>query len=257
LRHAYWSGVRAASGRELWKRLRSGTVILGYHAFAVDGERPSRYVLPERRFARQLRWLERAGYNVITFGEYLALRADHRLPPPKTVVLTIDDGYVDTATVAGPALRRRRMRATVFVVSAPDGRRTVGVDPALADRPMLGAERADRLLPDTFEIGSHTRTHPDLTTVPETDARRELRDSRRDLEHAVGTPVTTFAYPFGGANRAVRDLVAESGYVGARGTDPGRNRPATDPFDLRWLEVRGTDSLLRFAVMLVAGETRR
>ena len=251
LRHAYWSGVRTAAGADLWRRLRSGTTILGYHAFAAGGEPPSRYVLPERRFARQLWWLARAGYNVITFGEYLELRAGHRLPPPRTVVLTIDDGYVDTATVAGPVLRRFGLRATVFIVSTPDD------FAALQARPMLGADEADRLPSETFEIGSHTRTHPDLTTLSTEEARREIRESKAELERGLGVPVTGFAYPFGACNPTVRRLVEEAEYAAARGTWLGRNRPATDPFDLRWLEVRGTDSFIRFVAMLVAGETRR
>jgi len=257
LRHAYWCGVRAAAGDELWRRLRSGTVMLGYHAFATRGERPSRYIVPERRFARQLWWLARAGYNVVTFGEYLELRAGYRLPPPKTVVLTIDDGYVDTATVAGPTLRRFGFRATVFVVTAPSERRRAEVVAALADRSMLGAEEAGLLPRDTFEIGSHTRTHPDLTALSAPDARREIRESKLELERVIGIPITGFAYPFGASNETVRELVEDAEYLAARGTRPGRNRPATEPFDLRWLEVRGTDSILRFAAMLVAGDTRR
>ena len=257
LRHAYWSGARAAADGELWRRLRSGTTILGYHAFAAEGERPTRYAVPERRFARQLWWLARAGYNVITFGEYLELRAAYRLPPPRTVVVTIDDGYVDTAAVAGPILRRFGLRATVFLVSSPDERRSAGVDAALADRPMLGVEQAHRLPAETFEIGSHTRTHPDLTTISAIDARREICDSKAELERGLGIPVTGFAYPFGASNATVRELVEGAGYAAARGTRPGRNRPATGPFDLRWLEIRGTDSIVRFAAMLLAGETRR
>ena len=231
--------------------------MLGYHAFAARGERPSRYVIPERRFARQLWWLARAGYNVVTFGEYLELRVSYRLPPPKTVVLTIDDGYVDTATVAGPTLRRFGFRATVFVVTASSEGRRAEVVAALADRAMLGAEEAGQLPRDTFEIGSHTRTHPDLTALSAPDARREIRESKLELERVVGIPITGFAYPFGASNETVRELVEDAEYLAARGTRPGRNRPATEPFDLRWLEVRGTDSILRFAAMLVAGDTRR
>lgn len=257
LRHAYWSGVRTAAGDELWRRLRSGTTILGYHAFGAGGERPSRYVVPARRFARQLWWLERAGYNVVTFGEYLELRAGHRLPPPRTVVVTIDDGYVDTAAVAGPILRRFGFRATVFLVSAPADRRNPPGDRALAGRPMLGVEDARRLPGETFEIGSHTRTHPDLTTLSPAEARREIRDSKAELERGLGVSIAGFAYPFGACSPSVRELVGEAGYAAARGTRPGRNRPATDPFDLRWMEVRGTDSVVRFAAMLVAGEMRR
>ena len=150
--------------------------MLGYHAFATRGERPSRYVVPERRFARQLWWLARAGYNVVTFGEYLELRAGYRLPPPKTVVLTIDDGYVDTATVAGPTLRRFGFRATVFVITAPSEGRRAEVVAALADRPMLGADEAGLLPRDT------ARSRPSLGAL---DRSLDQRDYREGAGHSA------------------------------------------------------------------------
>jgi glycosyltransferase involved in cell wall biosynthesis/peptidoglycan/xylan/chitin deacetylase (PgdA/CDA1 family) len=255
MRHAYWIGVREAGGRDLWRRTRSGTLILGYHAFGAPGERASRYVLPGRRFDRQLAWLRRRGYNVITLGEYVEYRAGHRLPPPKTLVITIDDGYLDTATVARPILERHGLSATLFLTSTDaDAARQ---DPALHARSLLEPSAARELLGERFEIGSHTRTHPDLTTLSEADAWREIADSKLELESALGRPVTALAYPFGAANEAVRGMAQRAGYAAARGTQPGRNRPSTPSYDLRWLEIPGNYRLPQFIVTLALGELRR
>ena len=257
LRHAYWSGVRSAADRELWRRLRSGTRILGYHAFGGPGERPSRFVVPGRRFARQIAWLRRRGYNVISLGEYVDHREAHRLPPAKTVVLTIDDVYEDAIAVAGPILARAGMTATAFLISATGPRNEQATDPALAGRRLIDPSSAPRLLAGPFEIGAHTRTHRDLTTLPAAEAEAEIRGSREELERALGVPVRLFAYPFGGTSPELRTLVRRAGFRAARGIQPGRNRPATDPFDLRWLEVCGTYSLARFAATLLLGDLRR
>jgi peptidoglycan/xylan/chitin deacetylase (PgdA/CDA1 family)/GT2 family glycosyltransferase len=254
--HAYWSGVRTASDRELWRRARSATLILGYHAFGADGEQPSRFVVPASRFAHQLSWLERRRYNVITLGEYVSYRKNYRLPPPKTVVITIDDGYVDTATVAGPLLERHGVRATLFAVASLPSGKAVTSDPALARRALLDPSALPGLS-GTFEIGSHTETHPRLTGLPPGEAASEIISSKRALESALGKPVSLFAYPFGAANGEVRRLVEEAGYVAARGTRPGRNRPATPTFDLRWLEICGTYTLPRFVATLLLGDLRR
>ena len=236
--HAYWTGVRAAADRELWQRSRSATLILGYHALGADAERASRSVLPARRFARQLWWLKRRGYNVITLGEYANYRAEHRLPPRKTVVITIDDAYADTAAVAEPIFARLGFRATLFLASSPQTART---------------PRTPRLRGGPFEIGSLTRTHRRLTAIPQGEAVEEIAGSKRELERALGVPVTVFAYPYGDADASVQRLVEEAGYHAARGTQPGRNRPATPSFDLRWVEVQGTCSLPRFAARLILG----
>ena len=257
LNHAYWCGVRAAASPELWRSARSATLILGYHAFATEGEAASRYVVPGPRFAAQLRWLQRLGYNVITFGEYLDYRASHRFPPPRTVVITIDDGYRDTATVAGPLLEAHGCRATVFVLSAGGASNETVTDPALAARPLLDATGLRELQDGPFELGSHTRTHPRLSALAPEAAEAEIVGSKRELEQELGRPITLFAYPFGDNDQHVRALVAEAGFRGARGIQPGRNRLATDPFDLRSLEVCGTYSLPRFVTALLFGELRR
>src|SRR3712207_3090176 len=57
--YAYWCGVRRAVERETWRQLTQGTTILMYHAFALGGERPSRFVITRGAFERQMRWLAR------------------------------------------------------------------------------------------------------------------------------------------------------------------------------------------------------
>ena len=257
LRHAYWRGVRRAASPELWRRLRSSTLILGYHAFGADGEKPSRFVVTGRRFARQVAWLQRHRYNVISLGEYTAYRTSHRLPPPKTAVITIDDVYEDAIAVAGPILARAGFTATAFLISATGPRNEQATEPALAGRPLVDLAAAPRLCAGPFEVGSHTRTHRDLTTLSRDEAGAEITDSKLELERALGVQVTAFAYPFGACDPALRTLVAEAGYLAARGIQPGRNRPATDSFDLRWLEICGTYSLPRFAATLLLGDLRR
>lgn len=48
-----------------------------------------------------------------------------------------------------------------------------------------------------ISIGAHTMTHPALARLPLETQRGELEESRMRLEHDVGRPVTSVAYPFG------------------------------------------------------------
>jgi peptidoglycan/xylan/chitin deacetylase (PgdA/CDA1 family) len=121
---------------------------------------------------------------------------------------------------------------------------------------LLSVDEAKRLTDGGIELGAHTRTHPELTAVDAATAEDEIRGSKGDLERALGRPVEAFAYPNGAVDDRVRGLVERAGFLGAVGVKPGHNRPATDSFDLHRNEVRGTDSLLRFALMLVTGEIR-
>lgn len=255
--HAYWTGVRREAGGETFRRLRRGVPILMYHGIGAPGEPASRYVLPVQRFRRQMRWLRRRNYNVLGLEELVQARADFRLPPPRSVVITIDDGYLDNLTLARPVLEELGLPATVFLVSAAGSANGWSTSDGVAGRPLMSLEDARHASGGLLSFGAHTRTHPKLPRVPPREARIEIAGSKEDLEAALGVPVTTFAYPYGELSAYVREAVVAAGFAGACSTLPGRNRPAQDGFALRRIEIRGTDRLPRFAATLAFGELRR
>jgi len=247
---AYWHGVRAASDRRFWRTARRGTPILMYHAFGGDRERASRFVIPARRFRIQMWWLRKRRYNVLSLEEYAAYRSAHRFPPVKSVVITIDDGYLDADTVARPVLEELGFPATVFLVTSR-ARAGAHGDSGLAERPVIDLDHARALSGGPIRFGAHTRTHPDLAGVEQSALQEEIRGSKGDLEQALGSPVTTFAYPYGSVTPEAREAVRAAGFSLACGVRAGCNRPATDSYDLRRTEIRGTHGLLRFAVTLL------
>jgi peptidoglycan/xylan/chitin deacetylase (PgdA/CDA1 family) len=254
--YGFWCGVRDAVDDDLWERLRSPTIILLYHAFTRPGERRSRYVVSARRFARQLRWLKRRGYNVVSLRSYLVSRSEHRLPPARSVVITIDDGYADNAAVAKPILDRFGFPATIFIVSGAGLTNAWSPgEPALAARPLIRLSELPRLT-GTFDFGAHTRSHCRLDEVEPALARSEIRESKRELEETLGADVDSFAYPYGAYDASAREVVREAGFSGACTVNIGANVPCTDSFELRRLEIRGHYSLLRFAIALVRTDTR-
>jgi peptidoglycan/xylan/chitin deacetylase (PgdA/CDA1 family)/GT2 family glycosyltransferase len=249
-----WRAVRrAAPDRETWRRLRRGTTILIYHAIARPGERAGRYRISARRFRRQLVWLKLRGYRVIDLDELVRLRREFRLPPAKSVVITFDDGFADNLELALPLLERHGFPCTLFLASAAGTRCAWSGDGQLAGRELLGPEQAGAFLANG-SVGAHTRTHVDLLSIGLEQARAEIAGSKQELEAALGVPVTLFAYPYGSYDERIRRLVREAGFEAACTITPGPNWPATDPFELRRVEVRGTDSLLRFALTVWLGD---
>jgi GT2 family glycosyltransferase/peptidoglycan/xylan/chitin deacetylase (PgdA/CDA1 family) len=258
--YCFWRSLRRAlRDRDAWRRLTQGPVILMYHAIGGKGERGGRFVLPARRFRRQLAWLALMRRPVITLDEYVRCRHERRLPAARSVVVTFDDGYDDTAQLAAPLLARRRMAATVFLVSGLLGR-TNGWDrdgDALRGRALLSDAQARRLFEAGHAVGAHTVSHARVTTLDERDARREVEESRRELAERLGVPVRHFAYPYGATSPAVVDVVRDAGFDSAVGIEPGLNGPAVPLHRLRRLEVYGTRSLVRFALELRLGRPLR
>ncbi len=83
------------------------------------------------------------------------------------------------------------------------------------------------------EIGSHTLTHPILTNVGADRLRRELRDSKAQLEEVLRHQVDLFCYPNGDIDERARSEVAHAGYRAAVTVENGLNRKGDDPLRLR------------------------
>ncbi len=253
--YCFWRGVRrGAADRDMWRRLTSGTPILTYHAFARPGESASRYVMAPSQFKTQMAWLKWRRYEILSLENFLKYRLEFRLPPPRSVVITIDDGYADNYTVAYPILRRFHFPATVFLVS----QRLGGVNDwdtagQLAGRPLLTGDQAREMLEGGIAFGSHTRTHADVSALSPSQAREEIFGSRAELEQALHAPIRTFSYPHGRLDEISNALVAQAGYWGACNTQRGSNYPATSATALRRNNIRGTGSFLSFVYALQWG----
>lgn len=107
-------GLFALARRLTARRVR----ILAYHGFATADEahfRPKLFIEPAT-FERRLAALRRGGYRVIPLDQAVQDLAAGRVAP-QTVVITIDDGFASTLSIAAPALRRHGFPATVYLTS--------------------------------------------------------------------------------------------------------------------------------------------
>lgn len=256
MRYAYWRGAqRAVRDRATWRRLTRGPLILVYHAVGTDDEPASTFVVPRRTFARQMRWLGARGYTMLSLDDYLAMRREHRLPPPRSAIVTFDDAYVDTATIAHPILAGLGIPATVFVVTGRvGGTNDWSNDPALVGRPLLGWDAVRGLAARATTIGAHGRTHADLTDLPPDRLRDEVGGSRADLERELGSPPEAFAYPYGRTDPAVRAAIKDAGFAVGLTTESRPNGPSVSNLAFARMEIYGTATFFGFAVGIWLGD---
>jgi peptidoglycan/xylan/chitin deacetylase (PgdA/CDA1 family) len=80
--------------------------------------------------------------------------------------------------------------------------------PDLPGLPLMTMDQVRQWAARGVEIGGHTRTHLDLTAVPEAVVASEVIGSKADLVEAGLRPLS-FAYPFGCFDEKVRESVAE------------------------------------------------
>jgi hypothetical protein len=135
------------------------------------------------------------------------------------VSLTFDDSWAPQAEAAN-VLEAHGLRGT-FYVNSP---RLYDGSARGATSLFLSVEDALELQARGHEIGGHTLSHPQLTTLPDVERVREVLSDRARLL-ALGLNARSFAYPFGdvenedpGPGASVLELLRGSGYASARDT---------------------------------------
>jgi peptidoglycan/xylan/chitin deacetylase (PgdA/CDA1 family) len=209
----------------------SRPLILAYHA--VDSAWSSPLSISEHDLAGHAAHLRDRGYLGLTLSEAESRRTAGTLPE-RAVVFTFDDGYVSTRRAAR-ILAHHGYPGTVFVVTGfVGGDRPMswfGVDTEPPERMCsLGWDELAELREAGWEVGSHTVTHPLLTSLDESTLERELTTSRAEIEARLGDCIS-LAYPYGAADARVADAAHRAGYAvactltGAETADEPLRRP--------------------------------
>jgi peptidoglycan/xylan/chitin deacetylase (PgdA/CDA1 family) len=204
--------------------------IVHYH-YVFDDER--------EQFGRQLAFLARE-FTPVSLSEAVRRLSSGRVRGDE-VAVTFDDGFRNQLDNAAPLLAEQGFSACFFLVTD-----LLGADPAQArafsrDKlhlPLpvepLDWGGASRLLELGHEIGSHTRSHPNLTSLQPEALLDELATSREELSTRLGA-VRHVSAPYGDRSRfseAVADAARAAGYESCASAIRGVNRSALDLYSL-------------------------
>jgi peptidoglycan/xylan/chitin deacetylase (PgdA/CDA1 family) len=220
-----------------------GVAVLCYHGIRTSEESTqfSDLHVTNATFERHCRLIADA-CDPISLGDLREARESGRALPPRSVIVTFDDGYRGVLDHALPILERHGVPAAVFISAAPvlngqhfwfdslsrrEGEAAVAEARALpyqewrdvvesiettaveteSHRPLTSAELTRLAKSPLIEIGAHTMTHPTLALAPIDEQQREIAGSRAALERVLERPVTAFAYPYG---NPLADYTAET-----------------------------------------------
>lgn len=143
-------------------------------------------------FEEHLQLLNELGYEYLFAEEW-------RLTSRPSVVLTLDDGYLDNYTNMFPLLKKYGAKATVFIVT--DLIDTEGY----MTRDMIKEMSASGLV--SFQC--HTAHHLDLSYLSADELRADFNESVSIIESLTGKQVSALAYPGGSYNDTVLSVVPE------------------------------------------------
>jgi peptidoglycan/xylan/chitin deacetylase (PgdA/CDA1 family) len=196
--------------------------ILVYHRFGpvvADS-----MTVTDDTFAWQLRYLKEQGYTAIPLRELVDyFRGEGPPPPPRSVVITADDGHRSVYSDMLPLIRQYGIHVTLFIYPSAISNATYA---------MSWSQLAELIHTGSFDVQSHTYWHPNFhqdrkrLTASEYDAfvHSQLAKSKDLLQSRLGIKVDLLAWPFGIYDGDLMTRARAEGYIAALSIE---RRPAT------------------------------
>ena len=232
--------------------------ILMYHSIADEDEtRVGAYYRTATSplvFTQHMQYLRNLGYSTINLADAVGLLQNGG-SAKKYAVVTFDDGYADFYKHAFPELSRHRFTATIFL---PTG--YIGTGPVqFKGKDCLTWSEVRELRKHGMCFGSHTVTHPQLSSLSASAVKNEIVNSKQTIEDHLGESVDSFAYPFAFPEenvafvRMLRETLVDAGYHQGVSTRIGMARQQEDYYFLRRLPVNSLDDIQLFEAKLQGG----
>ena len=156
-----------------WCPLQKGFTVFMYHNIRPDAERTpdesiAFSVTPEA-FEKQVKYLLSKGYTFIGLEEMENSFQKQVKFPPKPVMITFDDGYLNNYKYVFPILKKYNIKAVIFLIAAQ-----IGTNPNL----MTWEQVLEMQKSGLVSFGSHGLNHKNIRRTEEALALQELKESK-------------------------------------------------------------------------------
>jgi peptidoglycan/xylan/chitin deacetylase (PgdA/CDA1 family) len=184
--------------------------ILVYHN--LNPTKPGSMNITPQKFETELRWIKDNGFTVIPLKEAVEyLQGKRPSVPPKSVVITADDGWQSAYTYIIPIMKKYKMPLTLFIYPETISK---------GKNAMTWDELREVQKSDLIDIQGHTYSHPNFKHAKRDmspDAyskfvRNELFNSKKILEDKLHTKIQFLAWPFGIYNDELEQAAKDAGY---------------------------------------------
>ncbi len=179
----------------LYKQAREGLLVLTYHNIGTPPAkcRQKNLWVNPNKFAAQLEQLKKNGFTFVSPQDISGGKL-----PPKSVLITFDNGYKNFFTQAFPVLSAHNAPALVFLTVDYIGKCNFWHDTKKGPwQQMLTAEQIETLTKSGLvNFGSKTLTNAKLTALPQEERDNQITESAHRLQTLYKIKPQFFAYPY-------------------------------------------------------------
>jgi peptidoglycan/xylan/chitin deacetylase (PgdA/CDA1 family) len=209
----------------------------------ADATRIDLTVRPDM-FRAHMDYLKTQGYSTISLYQLDDALLNGTPLPPKPIVLTFDDGYIDHYVNVFPILKQYGFTATFFIITGMPDNQIPGYMNWTQIREMADAG---------MSMEAHTKTHQDLRNRDYSFLVYELLGSIQSLQAYIGHEPHMFAYPVGHYDDTVLGVLKQLGIWRAVTTEHGDTETTDNRLELPRLRVSGDTGVNGLAYLLLSG----
>lgn len=231
--------------------------VLMYHK--VSDSRQDGLTVTADTLELQLAFLSEKGYETISFLDLKESAETGKELPKRPLIITFDDAYVNFRSHALPLLKKLQLKATLFVPVAFIGKTNLWDE---GSEKILTAEELKRIQDDgMIEIGIHGFLHRSYAELAPEDMREDLENCFNTMDfHHIRTS-RVLAYPYGGypkkdpeLNQLMKKLFSGMQlWYAVRIGNRINKIPVADPYELKRIDIKGTDSFRTFRTKVAHG----
>jgi peptidoglycan/xylan/chitin deacetylase (PgdA/CDA1 family) len=174
-------------------------VILGHHKIGPipEGYWESWYYVSVEAFTAQLRLLRERGYAFLALRAFLDGLDKPASLPPKSVLVTFDDGYTSLLKYAVPVLKEFACPAVVFVPTGLVGGSNSFDHQVEPHEAIATWDELREFEKHGVAVQPHGVNHAALSDISRSEIEKEIADSKRAIEENLKRPAQLFSFPYG------------------------------------------------------------
>lgn len=130
--------------------------------------------------------------NISFMSDLHKFQTNWCFPNKKIVTLTFDDWWVDNYDFIYPILKKYNIKVNLSIIAWK-----IWSDTKRIDQFMIKSEIQKMIDTWLVEIMSHSYNHLELSKIPKKNLEKEICESKKYLEKALGVKVWTMVYPSG------------------------------------------------------------
>lgn len=237
--------------------------ILEYHSISIDGFE-DQITISKEKITAQFEFLKNNNYTVLSLAEIEELKNKKLKLPPKSVVLTFDDGFLDNHTELYPLLKHYDFKAICFIVLGRIGQKADWNGKFVRDNMVMMNKQQLLEISSHIDLGYHTYKHDNYAGLSLTEIEKDLQQCQEVIKREGLNIFPALAYTYGGYYRkkGIKQdqffaLLEKYGIkYGLRIGNRINIFPYNNKYLIQRIDIRGRDTMEDFKKKVVFGRKK-